>query len=117
MLQYGVVLELLAWHGCMVAPRLPSPPHFALRHRCTACTASVYCLHVLQVLKYTLADVQHVICVSHTSKENTVLRACIPPSRVSVIPNGGPPSCRLLQGSVLQAASWLHGMRCCLLVG
>lgn len=42
-----------------------------------------------QVLKYTLADVHHVICVSHTSKENTVLRACIPPTRVSVIPNGG----------------------------
>lgn len=41
-----------------------------------------------QVLKYTLADVHHVICVSHTSKENTVLRACIPPKRVSVIPNG-----------------------------
>lgn len=40
-----------------------------------------------KVLKYTLADVHHVICVSHTSKENTVLRACIPPTRVSVIPN------------------------------
>ncbi|EFN58809.1 hypothetical protein CHLNCDRAFT_20112 [Chlorella variabilis] len=42
---------------------------------------------VNKVLKYTLADVHHVICVSHTSKENTVLRACIPPKRVSVIPN------------------------------
>ena len=41
-----------------------------------------------KVLKFTLADVHHVICVSHTSKENTVLRACIPPQRVSVIPNG-----------------------------
>ena len=28
-----------------------------------------------------------VICVSHTGKENTVLRACIPPGRVAVIPN------------------------------
>lgn len=43
------------------------------------------------MLKYSLADVHHVICVSHTSKENTVLRACIPPKRVSVIPNGGCP--------------------------
>lgn len=50
-----------------------------------------------QVLKYTLADVQHVICVSHTSKENTVLRACIPPSRVSVIPNGASGWWRRLQ--------------------
>lgn len=41
-----------------------------------------------KVLKFTLSDVQHVICVSHTSKENTVLRACLPPHRVSVIPNG-----------------------------
>ncbi|KAG1665612.1 hypothetical protein FOA52_003259 [Chlamydomonas sp. UWO 241] len=40
-----------------------------------------------KLLKFILADVHHVICVSHTSKENTVLRACLPPSRVSVIPN------------------------------
>ena len=44
-----------------------------------------------KVLKYGLADVHHVICVSHTSKENTVLRACMPPARVSVIPNGQRP--------------------------
>ena len=40
-----------------------------------------------KVLKFTLADVHRVICVSHTSKENTVLRACIPPARVFVVPN------------------------------
>eukprot|EP00873_Tetraselmis_striata_P001334 jgi/Tetstr1/421598/TSEL_012539.t1 len=40
-----------------------------------------------KVLKFSLADCQHVVCVSHTSKENTVLRACVPPNRVSVIPN------------------------------
>ncbi|KAK9817977.1 hypothetical protein WJX72_005225 [[Myrmecia] bisecta] len=40
-----------------------------------------------KLLKFTLADVHQVICVSHTSKENTVLRACVPPGRVSVIPN------------------------------
>ena len=43
---------------------------------------------VNKCLKFTLADVHHTICVSHTSKENTVLRACVPPRRVSVIPNG-----------------------------
>ena len=32
-------------------------------------------------------DVQ-VICVSHTSKENTVLRACLSPHHVWAIPNG-----------------------------
>lgn len=42
-----------------------------------------------KTLKVALADVSHVICVSNTSKENTVLRTCIPPARVSVIPNGG----------------------------
>mgnify|MGYP001807471359 CR=1 FL=1 len=42
-----------------------------------------------QVLKAVLgADVHGVICVSHTSKENTVLRACLPPAAVAVIPNG-----------------------------
>eukprot|EP00775_Hariotina_reticulata_P007529 gene7529-7739_t len=40
-----------------------------------------------KLIKAVLADVQHVICVSHTSKENTVLRACLHPAAVSVIPN------------------------------
>jgi predicted RNA-binding Zn-ribbon protein involved in translation (DUF1610 family) len=29
-----------------------------------------------------------VICVSHTSRENTALRACLAPANISVIPNG-----------------------------
>lgn len=41
-----------------------------------------------KLIKGILADVQHVVCVSHTSKENTVLRACLNPADVSVIPNG-----------------------------
>ncbi len=40
-----------------------------------------------KLLKFTLSDVDHVICVSHTSKENTVLRASLDPEIVSVIPN------------------------------
>ena len=40
-----------------------------------------------KALKWSLSDIQAVICVSHTSKENTVLRACLPPERVFVIPN------------------------------
>ncbi|KAF2874218.1 phosphatidylinositol:UDP-GlcNAc transferase PIG-A [Massariosphaeria phaeospora] len=39
-----------------------------------------------KLLKFTLSDVDHVICVSHT-KENTVLRASLDPLMVSVIPN------------------------------
>lgn len=42
---------------------------------------------VNKVLKFTLADVHATVCVSHISKENTVLRACVPPQRVYVIPN------------------------------
>lgn len=38
-------------------------------------------------LQFSLADIYHVICVSHTSKENTVLRASMKPEMVSVIPN------------------------------
>lgn len=38
-------------------------------------------------LKFTLTDVDHVICVSNTCKENTVLRGYLDPSIVSVIPN------------------------------
>nr|CAG8543168.1 12635_t:CDS:10 [Entrophospora candida] len=40
-----------------------------------------------KLLKFSLSDIDHVICVSHTSKENTVLRAALNPQMVSVIPN------------------------------
>ncbi|KAH9291473.1 hypothetical protein KI387_043338, partial [Taxus chinensis] len=40
-----------------------------------------------KVLQFTLADVNQAICVSHTSKENTVLRSGLPPNKVFVIPN------------------------------
>eukprot|EP00092_Neocalanus_flemingeri_P035612 GFUD01038765.1.p1 GENE.GFUD01038765.1~~GFUD01038765.1.p1 ORF type:complete len:425 (+),score=155.39 GFUD01038765.1:899-2173(+) len=38
-------------------------------------------------LKFSLANTSHTICVSHTGKENTVLRSSVVPERVSVIPN------------------------------
>ena len=37
--------------------------------------------------RYSLANTDHCICVSHTGKENTVLRSGAPKDRVSVIPN------------------------------
>ncbi|KAI0136902.1 hypothetical protein BJ170DRAFT_603676 [Xylariales sp. AK1849] len=40
-----------------------------------------------KLLKFTLSDVDHIICVSHTCKENTTLRASLDPPMVSVIPN------------------------------
>ena len=40
-----------------------------------------------KLLKFTLTDIGHIICVSHTCKENTVIRASLDPSIVSVIPN------------------------------
>uniref|UniRef100_A0A914HAF4 phosphatidylinositol N-acetylglucosaminyltransferase n=1 Tax=Globodera rostochiensis TaxID=31243 RepID=A0A914HAF4_GLORO len=39
------------------------------------------------MLRYSLANADRLICVSHTSKENTVLRAGVAPQRVFVIPN------------------------------
>eukprot|EP00983_Pelagomonas_calceolata_P058923 1145691-Pelagomonas_calceolata.AAC.3 len=51
--------------------------------------ADVSSILMNQLLKCVLCDVHHVICVSHTSKENTVLRANLQASAVSVIPNGG----------------------------
>lgn len=44
-------------------------------------------------LEVVLTDIHHVICVSYTSKENTVLRASLQPHMVSVIPNAVDPSC------------------------
>lgn len=40
-----------------------------------------------KMLKFTLSDVDNIICVSNTSKENTVLRAALDPQKVHVIPN------------------------------
>ncbi|CAF1665492.1 unnamed protein product [Adineta ricciae] len=40
-----------------------------------------------KVLQVSLADCHHIICVSHTCKENTMLRANLNSSKVSVIPN------------------------------
>ena len=40
-----------------------------------------------KILKFSLGNVNAVICVSHTSRENTVLRAALDPSLVYVIPN------------------------------
>ena len=40
-----------------------------------------------KLLKFSLHGINHAICVSHTSKENTVLRANIDPGFISVIPN------------------------------
>ncbi len=40
-----------------------------------------------KLLQFTLSDIDRVICVSHTSRENTVLRAALQPQIVSVIPN------------------------------
>eukprot|EP01118_Nematostelium_gracile_P018114 TRINITY_DN7939_c0_g1_i1.p1 TRINITY_DN7939_c0_g1~~TRINITY_DN7939_c0_g1_i1.p1 ORF type:complete len:181 (-),score=28.41 TRINITY_DN7939_c0_g1_i1:17-505(-) len=41
-------------------------------------------IHMNKVLKFSLSDINHVICVSNTSKENTVLRASLDP-RLSLI--------------------------------
>uniref|UniRef100_A0A2P2LFP3 phosphatidylinositol N-acetylglucosaminyltransferase n=2 Tax=Rhizophora mucronata TaxID=61149 RepID=A0A2P2LFP3_RHIMU len=49
--------------------------------------ADVGSIHMNKVLQFTLADVSQAICVSHTSKENTVLRSGVPPEKVYVIPN------------------------------
>jgi len=39
-------------------------------------------IHLNKVLVWSLCDIDHSICVSHTSKENTVLRAGVDPQKV-----------------------------------
>ena len=46
-----------------------------------------------KLLKFSLHGINHAICVSHTSKENTVLRANIDPGFISVIPNAVDATC------------------------
>ncbi|SBS83383.1 phosphatidylinositol N-acetylglucosaminyltransferase subunit A, putative [Plasmodium malariae] len=45
------------------------------------------CIHVNKLLKYCINDVDHIICVSHTNRENLVLRTEINPYKTSVIGN------------------------------
>jgi len=49
-------------------------------------------INVNKMLKYTLSDIDHCICVSHTCRENLVLRASLDPHCVSAIPNAVDPS-------------------------
>jgi phosphatidylinositol glycan class A protein len=44
-------------------------------------------IHVNKLMEFTLTDIDHVICVSHTLRENLVLRAGLDPRLTSVIPN------------------------------
>ncbi|WFD00725.1 phosphatidylinositol N-acetylglucosaminyltransferase [Malassezia yamatoensis] len=45
-----------------------------------------------KLLRFALNDADHVVCVSHTGRENTVLRAKLKPKDVSTIPNAIDPS-------------------------
>lgn len=45
-----------------------------------------------KLLTVSLCDTNHIVCVSYTSKENTVLRAALNPEIVSVIPNAIDPT-------------------------
>lgn len=73
--------------------------HMALFHARTMGMTTVYtdhslfgfgdaaCIHINKVLKAMLSDIHQAICVSHTNKENLILRAAIRPEDVYVIPN------------------------------
>ncbi|KAJ8013441.1 hypothetical protein DPEC_G00053300 [Dallia pectoralis] len=45
-----------------------------------------------KLLTVSMCDTNHIVCVSYTSKENTVLRAALDPQIVSVIPNAVDPT-------------------------
>ncbi|KAJ9221304.1 CAZyme family GT4 [Paecilomyces variotii] len=87
-------IEIVHGHGS-----LSNFCHEAILHARTMGLRTVFTDHSLfgfadaasiltnKLLKFTLSDVDHVICVSHTCKENTVLRASLDPLMVSVIPN------------------------------
>ncbi|XP_053120906.1 phosphatidylinositol N-acetylglucosaminyltransferase subunit A [Hemicordylus capensis] len=78
--------------------------HDALFHAKTMWLRTVFTDHSLfgfadvssvltnKLLTVSLCDTSHIICVSYTSKENTVLRAALNPEIVSVIPNAVDPT-------------------------
>lgn len=48
-------------------------------------------IHINQVMRFILSDVDHAICVSNTCRENLALRARLHPSLLSTIPNAVDP--------------------------
>lgn len=87
-------IDIIHGHGS-----LSSLCHEAIIHGRTMGLRTVFTEHSLygfadtgsiftnKMLKFTLSDVGHTIGVSHTCKENLVLRGDLDPSDVSVIPN------------------------------
>jgi len=49
--------------------------------------ANLGAIHVNKLMQFTLSHISHVICVSHTLRENLALRARINPRLISAIPN------------------------------
>ena len=49
--------------------------------------ANAASIHINKFMKFTMSDIDHIICVSHTSRENLALRADLDPSMLSTIPN------------------------------
>jgi len=49
-------------------------------------------INVNKILKFTLSDVDHAIAVSHTCKENLVMRTSVSADAVSAIPNAVDPT-------------------------
>ncbi|CAM9684898.1 unnamed protein product, partial [Ectocarpus sp. 6 AP-2014] len=49
-------------------------------------------IHLNKLMKFTMCSVDHAICVSNTCRENLVVRATLPPEKISTIPNAIDPS-------------------------
>lgn len=49
-------------------------------------------IHLNKAMKFTMCSVDHAICVSNTCRENLVVRATLPPEKISTIPNAIDPS-------------------------
>ncbi|GLD94757.1 hypothetical protein PINS_up003381 [Pythium insidiosum] len=75
-------------HECLVHAKTLGPP---LRTIYTDHSlfgfADAASVHLNKVMKFSLSTIDHAICVSHTCKENLVLRASLSPELVSTIPN------------------------------
>ncbi|ODQ82534.1 glycosyltransferase family 4 protein [Babjeviella inositovora NRRL Y-12698] len=87
-------IDIIHGHGCYSSIGLEAIVHASAMDIKTVFTdhslfgfADVASVLGNKTLAFSLSDVGHVICVSHTCKENTTLRARIHPSNVSVIPN------------------------------
>lgn len=90
-LNFGIRRLHLTMRPCFLSTEIHYPSQVFTDHSLFG-FADLSSVLTNKLLTVALCDTNHIVCVSYTSKENTVLRAALDPKIVSVIPNAVDPA-------------------------